>query len=172
MAMNILVYPDAEMTAQDFAILIEALTPSGSGILYGVRSSIKSGSNNIVRVTPGWVTVRGRLIKVDEATDVTVPLATSGTKDYTIVMKVSLSAEGQVVELEAVTSIIADTPAFNETDGVARFPIAFVSVSTSKITSVTSHRLLSKQPTIRTGTTAPVNGDDSVDGDIYIQYKK
>lgn len=170
MAVNIKVFPGAELTDQEFALILSRLTPGQSGVIYGARASILETAANTVQFTAGWVLVRGRLITMDK-TNVSVPLPTSGSVDYIIALKVSLSNEDNPVEIIVTEKLIADTSTFNVTKGTAYYPLATVTASTKGLSNVKSTYQMSRRPYIRTGTSTPSDSTGE-DGDIYIQYKK
>lgn len=170
MGVELKVYDNAVMTADDFAMIIEHITPSKSGILYGFTPTISTEGTNVVSLSAGWVLIRGRLVKADK-TDVTVTLPTSGSKTYNIVLVVKLSDTTAPVSVEFMETMIADTTYFNETHGTAYYKIGQVTAGSGGLSNIVARQIAPVPPTIRTGVTKAVNDPDHRDGDIYIQYK-
>lgn len=69
------VYPDKEMTAQDFALLIEKMSVAKCRILQGCAITV---SSNLLHVAAGWMLLYGRILRVT-AGNVSLDSSTSGT---------------------------------------------------------------------------------------------
>ena len=135
------VYAGHELTAQDFAILMEYLTPETDGRLRGCSIT---ASGTYISITSGWCILHGRLIRV-RATEniVQVTKPSSGTK--TLYAVLSLNRDTGVVSITARANVPEDTPSFNTTsedDPMAYACIATLTVGTSGITKVVQTPLM------------------------------
>jgi hypothetical protein len=72
------VYPNAELSHQDFAIMMERMAIMKTGILSGCRVDYIATTPTAVGINAGWVTVKGRLVKVGQGSLGFTPLYTSG----------------------------------------------------------------------------------------------
>lgn len=162
---NLTVFTGSEITAQDFAVLIEQITPTKTGIIYGCTSTIKNSTT--IHMSAGWAIVRGRLIRVDDG-DISVPLLSSGSATRYLVFKVDLANNDTPVVYSIVDTVPSDSSDFNPRLGVAYMQLASFTVSNRAVTNLVTSVAMPNQPTIRSGTDAPSNSL-GVDGDIYIK---
>lgn len=72
------VYPNAELSHQDFAIMMERMAIMKTGILSGCRVDYTVTTPTMVGVNAGWVIVKGRLVKVGTGTISFTPTYISG----------------------------------------------------------------------------------------------
>ena len=143
------VYPSKEITAQDFAIMMEHITPDISGILYGCTATISNAST--IHVEAGWCIVRGRLVKID-AGDITVTLPSSGSQTKYLVLTVALGNASSPAVVSVEDSVPSDSANFNVTSGTAYLQMASFAVtssgasgiSTSALMKISSNRIYSK----------------------------
>lgn len=132
---TIKVYPSAELTAQDFAMLINSLTPEDDGRLYGC--TIKANGTSI-SLTGGWCVLHGRLVRVktnNDVLDVTKP--TSGTRTRYAVLSINL-VNGNVA-LSVRSSVPEDTANFNTATGdsiMAYLSLAELTIGPNGVTKV------------------------------------
>lgn len=142
MAVNtdILVYSAKELTAQDFAILTEHITPQSSGVLQGCTVTAKGSST--IHVSSGWCVVRGRLIRVEEG-DIEVTIPSSGTSTQFVVVCVDLSNDSMPCELYISPYVPDDSTDFNVSFGQAYLKIAGFILTTSGITTVNNFDTMS-----------------------------
>lgn len=127
------VYPAAEITAQDFAIMMEHITPDISGVLYGCGVTIQD--SNTIHVNAGWALVRGRLVKINEGTlDVTLPSSGSGTR-Y-VILTVNLDNNTSPTSVSIMDSVPSDTTNFNVVSGSAYLELASFTVSSTRASSM------------------------------------
>lgn len=129
------VFAGMELTAQDFAVLMEYLTPETDGRLRGCTIT---ASGTKLSISSGWCILHGRLIRVranENATTVSKPSSGSVTR-YAIL---SLNRDTGVVDLTPRGFIPEDTPSFNTTsvdNPMAYLNLAKLTVTTSGITKV------------------------------------
>lgn len=170
LAAELKVYTGHEMTARDFALLIEKMFPGRSGILYGCGLNIKDSSSNIVHVANGWLTIRGRVVEVNEG-DITITLPTE-SKTFYIYAAVRLSDANNLACIEVSDQFMSDTATFNQSGtGTAYFKMATITAQSNGLSNLKIvAETIPDQPTIRTGTSAPTSSTPGKDGDIYIQY--
>lgn len=137
MAINasIKVYPGAEITARDFAILVDSLSPESDGRIIGCSVS---GSGTSVTVTSGWCLLHGRLVRVNgSGTGLTVSKPGSGTRTRYVVLGIDLVTGD--VSLAAMSSIPEDTENFNTASGssiMAYLNLATLTIGPNGITKV------------------------------------
>lgn len=160
-----------ELTARDFAILIEKIFPGESGILYGCGISVKDA--NTIHINEGWLAIRGRLIHVI-AGDIIVELPTSTKTKYVYAACQLGNVENPARIIVGDTRQDSGTVSFNESSGSAYMTLSKVTAAptglSNDITSLVT--VIPSQPCIRTGTDAPMSSTPGREGDIYIQYSK
>lgn len=126
------VYPEAEMTHQDFAIALDWISNMRSGIAYGCGIT-KSGSNG-VKVAEGWIVIHGRIVHVNGGT-ITVPLSESGTVTKYLYAKIDLANAASPCTIDVFsTAPGTDDDDFNPKYGVAYLQLAEISITESGIT--------------------------------------
>lgn len=134
---NLKVYGGATMTAQDFALTMEQLTPSASGLVYGCAVSL-SGTTTL-NVAAGWAIVHGRIVQILAGSE-TITLPSSGTQRGQLYIKVDLSNTTTpcTVEHETASTLttLTDTDDFNVNSGTAYLQLATFDVSTSTVSNV------------------------------------
>lgn len=130
---NIKVYTGAEMTAQDFAILMEKVAPTTSGVLYGCTVSIKNSST--LHITTGWCLLKGRVVRIEEG-DLTATLPGSGTITRYLVLTVDLANSSAPATVTLEASVGTDTTNFNIQSGQAYLSLGKITMGTSGISSV------------------------------------
>lgn len=129
---NIKVYSGHELTAQDFAILMEYTTPEVDGRLRGCAIT---PSGTTVNLSSGWCVLHGRLVRVNGGNSITVTKPSSGTTKRHIVLTIDL-VDGSV-QLNARASVPDDTEDFNIASGnhvYAHLDLGTVTIGTSGIT--------------------------------------
>ena len=127
------IYPEAEMTHQDFAITLERVSKIKSGIVSGCSVSV-NGTNSLV-VSHGWLIVRGRIIRVNDGS-LTVPLISSGTKSSYLAATVDLSNSDAPSVISILDTVPADDADFNENNGRAYLVIANLTITPTSVTAV------------------------------------
>lgn len=137
---TVLVYPGEEMTAQDFAMLIERVTPEVSGVLYGCTPTRQDSST--LHISAGWAVVRGRLVKIT-AGNIAVTLPSSGSGTRYIVLKVDLANDVTPTEIDIETYVPSDLPDFNVDALQAYLSLGSFTVSTSGISGIVASRKMS-----------------------------
>ena len=118
---DILVYSGKEITAQDFAILTEHITPQSSGVLYGC--TVTSTNSSTIHVTSGWCVIRGRLIRVEEG-DIEITIPSSETSTQFVVICADLSNDTTPCELYISPYVPDDSLDFNISHGQAYLKLA------------------------------------------------
>lgn len=165
---SIRVYPGAEMTAQDFAVLIEQLTTQDNGVLVGCVVSLKTGTT--LHVTPGWAVLHGRIVRI-EGGDISVPLSTTSNLTKYLVLKVDLENTGVPSTVDIYDSVGIDSADFNTNDrGSAYLELAHFTVGTTAVSGVVNKDRINKTSAVRYGTGDPSNSVGR-DGDIYIKVE-
>lgn len=131
---TIKVFQDAEMTAQDFALTMEKITPKTSGIIYGCTPTMKNSTT--VHVSSGWVVLRGRIVRIEEG-DATVSLPSSGTITRYLVAKVDLANVDEPSSVTVAASVGTDSNNFNIVSGQAYLSLGTITIGTTSIMEVT-----------------------------------
>lgn len=168
-SVDIKVYHGKTMTAQDFALTLEHLSPVPKGIITGCSVTMINGST--LNITAGWCLLRGRIIAITTG-DIGVRLLSEGSpKTQYLVIRVNLAnATGTYgpIELQVLDSIPADDANFNENTGIAYLKLAQFTVSTTTISDLVSETPMTPTRAIRIGTADPLPSLGE-DGDIYIK---
>lgn len=93
------VCPYVEITAQDFALMIERMSIDKRRVLYGCDVTLAS-SNTALHISPGWILLYGRLIRVLEGTIDVAPIATSlGTITRYLIVEVNPYNTSQMAKI-------------------------------------------------------------------------
>ena len=136
-ATSLLTYPEATFTPQDFSIMLDRVSVIKTGILYGCQVEQVELTNNTVKVPEGWVTVRGRLVKVEEGT-LSFALPASGEVTKYVLIAVDLSNTTTPVVCDIYTEVPDDETAdFNFENGCAYCVLATIVASPTGITTLT-----------------------------------
>lgn len=169
---KIKVYTGTEMTAQDFAMLIEKVTPTKSGILYGCGVTKKNSTN--LHISSGWCIVRGRIVRIDEG-DIPVQLPGSGSITRYLVLTVDLANGANPATVTVEASVGTDTTNFNVLSGQAYLSLAKLNISSGAIETITDMPVAISgasgdfaRYTISTNTWS--SGTTTVDGIAYYTY--
>lgn len=132
------VYDDHDFLPQDLALMLEALSPTASGILYGC--SVTLSGTSTLNVATGWAVIHGRIIKVTAGTE-TVTLPTSGTVQGQIYIKLDLSnstTPSEVIVETGTLTTLTDDDNVNVVSGTAYLQLATFSVSSSTVSNLTN----------------------------------
>lgn len=130
------VYPAAQMSAQDFALLLEKTTSKTTGVLHGC--TVTTSATNSVNVTNGWAIIRGRIVRVNAGTVPVTNWPASGTVTRYLVIKVDLANSGAPVTISTnLTSVPSDYDNFNVVNGIAYLTLASITVGVNGVTGVT-----------------------------------
>lgn len=137
---SIKVYSSNELTAQDFAVLMEYVTPEVDGRLYGCKIS---ADGTTVNLSSGWCILHGRLVRVGSGNSITVDKPSSGTINRHIVLCIDLA--NAKVYLNARSSVPEDMNINHISTGDhirAYLDLGVVTIGTTGITEVTVNPLM------------------------------
>lgn len=170
------VYPAVQMTAQDFALLLQwGLSIPGFGTrLSGGTITKTSGSNTAIDITKGWILYSGRIIKIDAATSIELINLPASSNAHGIYIKVNLATgEAELIHDENSNIPASSLSNYSGTagSGVGYFKLAAVSTdSNGHISTITMEQVASRR--IYAGPQDPenVSGLTGLNGDIYIKY--
>lgn len=85
------VYPNAELTHQDFAIMMERMAIMKTGILSGCRVQNEAMVADGVAILDGWIVVKGRLVKISGGVQNFTPVYQSGNTPVKIFVYVEVN---------------------------------------------------------------------------------
>ena len=167
MDVNLKVYPNAQMTAQDFAILIEGITPfpDGENIIKGCEITRASASS--IAISAGYVLVKGRIVEVPAST-ITVTLPSAQTTMH-VQLTVDLGNVQSPGTIDIVTSIASDTGDFNIDNGVVHMGLGSFVATSSDITTVNTNDNRGRTRHIYLTTATPDNSKGN-QGDLWFVY--
>lgn len=170
------VYPGTQMTAQDFANLLQwGLSIPGFGTrLSGAVITKASGSNTAIDITKGWILYAGRIIKIEAASSIELTNLPASSNDHGIYIKVNLSTGTAELVHDEISNIPSSTLSnYSGTagSGVGYFRLAKVTTdSNSHIGTITMDSLASRRIYAGVQNPANVSGLTGLNGDIYIKY--
>jgi len=85
------VYPNAELTHQDFAIMMERMAIMKTGILSGCKVQNEAMVADGVSILDGWIVVKGRLVKINAGVQNFTPVYQSGSTPVKIFVYVEVN---------------------------------------------------------------------------------
>lgn len=137
-ATSLLTYPEATFTPQDFSIMLDRVSVIKTGILYGCTVEQVELTNNTIKVSAGWVTVRGRLVKLEEGT-ISFALPQTGTVTKYVIVGVNLENTMAPSSCDIYDAKPTDeTDDFNFENGKAYCVLATIEADTTGITNVSA----------------------------------
>ena len=166
------VFPHAQMTSREFALMIEKSTTVASGIIYGAVAS-KGGATEI-EITEGYALVRGRIVHIESGTISMSLDGVTGDETRHLVLSVNLENVDQPGDISVMLDVPTDTADFNMVDGIAYLEIAELAITTLGIDTITPMSPIvpayEVSRNIFTETTDPTAADGK-DGDLWFVYE-